>query len=246
MILIILTLGLLIGSFLNVCIYRIPRGESISFPPSHCPNCNTSLKPADLMPVLSYILLRGRCITCKVRISPRYPSIELLNTLVYVAIYSVYGNNIMTVIFCLTASVLIVISMIDLDTQTIPDRMHVIIGSIAFINILIQRDISVLASAGMGFIVGGGFFLLLAIITKGGMGGGDIKLMAVLGLLFGLKGIILLIFLAFVIGAVVSVSMLVAKLKQRKEFIPFGPFIAISGLFVMLWGEYLQSWLFLY
>lgn len=214
----------------------------MSFPPSHCPNCNTSLKPADLVPVLSYVLLGGKCRSCKNNISAVYPLIEGLNGLLYVLVYEAYGLSITTVIYCLVASALLTLAKIDLDTEIIPDRFHVIIGGLGVVLLIADFQWWSVFDSFIGFLVGGGFFLLLAIVSKGGMGGGDIKLMAALGFLLGWKSILMVTWIAFVVGAAISVILLVLKIKGRKEMIPFGPFISLAAFIVMLWGDRLITY----
>lgn len=233
--------GLIIGSFLNVCIYRIPRGESINWPPSHCPNCGEGLKPVDLIPVLSYLFLKGRCRTCQNSISIAYPAIELLNGILYVMLYLVYGLTPLMGVYALVTSVLLVISKIDLETQTIPNRLNAVIFILGVIALFIKGFEGHLLNQTFGFLVGGGFFLALAVLTNGAMGGGDIKLMAALGWLLGWISIIEVTLISFVIGAFISLGLLILKIKGRKDYIPFGPFIALAALITLLWGEQLVS-----
>lgn len=238
---IIITLGLLIGSFLNVCIYRIPRRESIAFPPSHCFNCGKNLKPLDLIPVVSYIFLRGRCRNCKSLISVQYPLIELLNSLVYLLLFLHFGLTIEFGFYAALSSMLIVVSIIDYYHKIIPDRLNLIILVLGILfkltSIIVLKKESVLLDSIWGFLVGGGIFLLIAIVTNGAMGGGDIKLMAALGIWFGLKEILLISLLSFILGSVISIMLLIAKLKSRKDEVPFGPFICISAFLSLLYAD---------
>lgn len=240
--LLIFILGLLIGSFLNVCIYRIPLGKSIAYPPSHCPGCNKPLKAYELIPVISYILLRGSCSSCRVRISARYPFVELLNGLIFLFFYINKGLSLEFLFLIILSCHLIVIAFIDLDHMIIPDE---IVISIIIISILyritgysIGQPLAI-GSALLGLLVGGGVFLLVAILSGGGMGGGDIKLMGALGLFFGLKLILLTMLAAVVIGAIVSVGLLFSGKKKRDSMIPFGPFIVIGAYITALYGNQL-------
>lgn len=237
MLALITILGLLIGSFLNVCICRIPKDESISFPGSHCTSCGKSLKPVDLIPVLSYAFLRGKCRYCGTQISMVYPIVELLNAFLYALLFSSYGLTPALAAYSLLCSVLIVATFIDLKHQIIPDRLIVIllIAGVGFA--LYQNGFRELLGNGIGLVLGGGIFLLIAVLTGGAMGGGDIKLMAALGLWFGWKTILLLSLLAFVIGALVSVVLMALGIKSRKDYIPFGPFIAIAALICIFYGQ---------
>ena len=237
---IIITLGLLIGSFLNVCIYRIPRSESIAFPPSHCFSCGKNLKPLELIPVVSYIALRGRCRNCKTHISMQYPLIELLNSLVYLLLFTHFDLTIEFGFFAVLSSILIVVSIIDYYHKIIPDKLNLIIlimGIIFKVTSMVVFKESAFIDSVLGFAIGGGLFLLIAIVTNGAMGGGDIKLTAALGVWFGVKGIILISLLSFILGAVISVILLVTKIKGRKDEVPFGPFICISAILAILYSD---------
>ncbi|BCZ45236.1 prepilin peptidase [Clostridium gelidum] len=233
----ITVLGLVIGSFLNVCIYRIPVEESIAFPPSHCGKCQHNLSPVDLVPVFSYIFLGGRCKYCKEKISLRYPLIEILNALLYLIIYLKFGLVLITLKYCILASLLIVIGMIDYDTQFVFTSTTILGGIIAVTFIIIQAIIY--KSGTIDFISGGaigfGIIGLIVFLTKG-MGEGDIEIATVCGLFLGVKGILLGLFLAIILGGIVGIIILALKLKKAKEKIAFGPCIAIGSLISMLWG----------
>lgn len=230
----IITLGLLIGSFLNVCIYRIPKGESIAFPPSHCFSCGKNLKPLDLVPLFSYIFLRGKCRECKTHISLQYPLIELANGLIYLLLFMHFGLTLDFVFYASLGSILIVISIIDYYHKIIPDKLNLMIFVIGIVytltRVLVLKQENDLLDSILGFAIGGGIFLLIAIVTNGAMGGGDIKLMGALGVWFGVKGILLVTLLSFVIGAILMIFLLITKIKERKDEVPFGPFICIAAV----------------
>jgi leader peptidase (prepilin peptidase)/N-methyltransferase len=230
-------LGLVIGSFLNVCIYRIPKEESIVFPPSHCSKCQHNLSPLDLVPVISYIFLRGKCKYCREKISIRYPLIESLNAILYLIVYLKFGLTLITLKYCILVSVLIVIGMIDYDTQFVFTNTTIFGGIMAGIFILIQAVIY--KEGSFDLIVGGaiGFAIigLIVFLTKG-MGEGDIEIATVCGLFLGVKGILLGLFLAIILGGIVGIIILALRLKKAKEKIAFGPCIAIGSLMSMLWG----------
>jgi leader peptidase (prepilin peptidase)/N-methyltransferase len=234
---IILIIGILIGSFLNVCIYRIPNNQSVSYPPSSCSNCNTRIKYYDLIPIVSYILLGGRCRSCGEKISLRYPSIEGLNGILYFLLYNTYGFSLSTLFFMPIVSILIVITFIDYDHMIIPYRLNIMLGILGIINILLGMYPVTAKSSLIGAVLGFGFFFLIAIVTGGQMGGGDIFLMGVLGLILGLGEILMVTVLSFITGAVISVILLLTKIKGRKDPIPFGPFIALSAVLVILFGN---------
>ena len=232
-------IGLLIGSFLNVCIYRIPVEQSITFPPSHCTNCKTKLRPVDLIPILSYLMYKGKCRYCGEKISPQYPFIEALNGLIYILIFINFGNSVDFIFYSILSSLLIVIGVIDYKHSIIPDGL--ILPGLAtgviyrFVIPLFLRSEILWLDNVSGLLIGGGFFLLIAIVSGGGMGGGDIKLMGMLGLFLGLKKIVMIALLSFLIGALFSLPLLLFKKKSRKDMIPFGPFIALSALITALY-----------
>lgn len=233
----IFILGLVIGSFLNVCIYRIPMEESIAFPPSHCAKCEHNLSPLDLIPVLSYIFLRGSCRYCNEKISIRYPLIESLNGILYLLIYLKFGLTLIALKYCILVSILIVIGMIDYDTQFVFTSTTIFGGIIAVTFIVIQAVVykSGVIDLILGGAIGFGIIGLIVFFTKG-MGEGDIEIAAVCGLFLGIKGISLGLFLAIILGGIAGIIVLALKLKKAKEKIAFGPFIAIGTLVSMLWG----------
>ena len=225
---------------MNVCIYRIAREESISFPPSHCTKCGYELKVKDLVPVLSYVFLGGKCRACKEKISIKYPLVEILNALLYVVIYLNYGLSFEFFKFIIFASLMIVIGFIDFETKYVFNST-VVFGVVSGIIFLIAEWIITknipwtnLAGAAIGFGV------IWTIVTlTGGMGEGDIDIALLCGLFVGIKGIIVTLFLAFVLGGVVALFIIILKLKERKEEMAFGPYLAISGMIAMLYSTQL-------
>jgi len=239
-------LGLIVGSFSNVCIYRIPRNESIVYPASHCPKCHTTIKPIDNIPLLSYILLRGRCRHCKSKISIRYPIVEFLTGFIYIIIYLIYGLSYQTLIYIILSSALIIITFIDLNEQIIPDVISLPGIVIGFILSFFVPYISFINSA-LGIVVGGGIILIIGlggsvIFKKEAMGGGDVKLAAMIGAFLGWKYIIVSLFLGFFLGAVTGIILIITKIKKREDVVPFGPFIVLGSLITLLWGEQIISW----
>jgi leader peptidase (prepilin peptidase)/N-methyltransferase len=243
---IIFILGLIIGSFSNVCIYRIPKNESIVFPASHCPNCHTPIKAIDNIPILSYFLLKGKCRKCGEKISIRYPIVEFLTGAIYLLIFLIYGRSYQTLIYALLSSALIIIAFIDLDEQIIPDEISlpgIVIGfALSFIVPYISYFNSIL-----GIIVGGGIILLialvgLAIFKKEAMGGGDVKLSAMIGAFIGWKYIMISLFIGFFIGAIAGILLILLKIRNRDDLVPFGPFIVLGSFITLLWGENILSW----
>lgn len=234
----IILLGLCIGSFLNVCIYRIAREESISYPPSHCTNCGYELKIKDLVPVLSYIFIGGKCRNCKENISIKYPIVEILNALLYVIIYLNYGLSFELIKFAVFASLMIVIGFIDFETQYV-FKSTVIFGIVTGILFFVGEWV-IIRGIPWTNIVGAtiGFGVIWGIVAlTGGMGEGDIDIALICGLFVGLKGIIVALFLAFVIGGIVAVIILTLKLKDRKDEIAFGPYLAIGGIIASIYGS---------
>ena len=231
--------GTLIGSFLNVCIYRIPRGEDIVVTRSHCMSCGYQLKWYDLIPILSFVVLRGKCRKCNTQLSIQYPIIELINGVFYVLIYVTVGHSIRTILFCFLASALIVLSLIDWRTFEIPPGISIFIGILGIIQIMIDHKHWVDYIA--GFFSVSVFLLVLFMLTRGqAMGFGDVKLMAATGLLLGWK----LNILAFVIGCIVGsvIHLLRMKLQGESHQLAFGPYLAFGVLFSALWGNQLIEW----
>ena len=240
MYLVVFTLGLLFGSFLNVVIYRLPREESIVTPGSHCPQCNTPLSAAELIPVLSYLIQKGRCKTCNAQISSRYPFVELATAFLVTLQFHYFGFAFEFLFFASLTLILITLTLIDYDLQIIPDELNVILLVLGVIYLAFVRWPQVgllgLLPHVIGFLVGGGVFLFIAVASNGGMGGGDVKLMAVLGLWFGWRQLLVLMFLSFISGAVISLFLLATKIKGRKDAIPFGPFIALAAYLTSIFG----------
>jgi len=242
----IFILGLIVGSFSNVCIYRIPRNESIIYPASHCPKCRSKIKPFDNIPLLSYILLKGRCCNCKSKISLQYPIVEFLTGLTYLTIYLIYGLSIQSLIYIILSSALIIIAFIDLNQQIVPDIISLPGIVIGFIISFFVPYISFINSA-IGVLVGGGIILIIGmagsiIFKKEAMGGGDVKLAAMIGAFLGWKYIIISLFLGFFTGALAGIFLIVAKIKSREDMVPFGPFIVLGSFITLLWGEKIISW----
>jgi leader peptidase (prepilin peptidase)/N-methyltransferase len=233
----IFILGLILGSFFNVCIYRIPKEQSISYPPSHCTNCQNKIKWYDLIPVLSYVILGGKCRHCKEKISIRYPVIELLTAFLFLAIYIKYGLSLLTLKYIILASFLIIIGMIDFDTTDVYDITTIpaiVLGIIFVVYAVIQKmDWQFLV---LGGLVGGGFIALIILLTKG-MGWGDAEICLFCGLFLGLKLTILMLFLSMLLGSVIGIILIILKIKGRKDYIPFGPFIAMATLITILYGQ---------
>ena len=231
--------GITIGSFLNVCIYRIPRGETVVTTPSHCMTCGHKLRWFELLPLFSYIFLRGRCRSCKSQISPQYPIIEAVNGLLYVLVFAVNGLNLISIIYALFTSALLVLTVIDWRTYEIPISINIFILVLGCLKVVL--DFNNFLDYLIGFFIVSGFLVVLYMITKGrAIGGGDIKLMAVAGLLLGWQ----LIVLAFLIGCVLGsiLHLIRMKVSGAERMLAMGPYLS-AGLFIaMLWGNSFINW----
>ena len=247
--------GLIVGSFLNVCIYRLPRSMSIVMPASSCPSCNTPIRPWENIPVLSYIFLRGKCRGCNGRISIRYPLVELLNALFYLVVLKYSGIGWHLPFLFGFVSAMIVITFIDFDFQIIPDAITLpgtvigVLGAALFIPdpfIITHQTSSVvgITNSLIGLLTGGGLFYLIAILSRGGMGGGDIKMMAMVGAFIGWKAVLLTTFIGSLTGSVIGIFLMVFKGKGRKTKIPFGPFLACGSVVTLFFGGRILKWYF--
>ncbi|WP_429079912.1 prepilin peptidase [Brassicibacter mesophilus] len=239
-------IGVLIGSFLNVCIIRIPKKESIVYPPSHCTSCGAKLKSSDLIPIFSYMHYKGKCIYCQEKISIQYLITEILTGIIFLLSYIRFGLSVEFVFYTMLFCILIIISGIDYSYQIIPDDLILLsfVLGITFklISYLFLGQAFSFFNSFLGIVVGGGFLLFISIISNGGMGGGDIKLMAVLGLWIGWKYTILALLLSFIFGGILSLVLLLLKIKSRGEMIPFGPFLALGFLVTVLYGKSIIIW----
>lgn len=241
--------GLLVGSFLNVCIYRIPRRIFWKSSRSFCPNCHTELHWYELVPLFSYIFLGGRCRTCKERISVRYPLVEGGNMLLWILAYVVFGFGWYSIALCLLFSVLLVVSCIDLDIMEIPTGLVVAIAVLGLAPFVASfwGEKSGLPSnlPWWGYLVGvvaaSVPFFLIALVTRGGIGGGDIKLMAAVGLFCGWKIVLLGAFFGVILGGLMGVIMLAVFGRNRKAMMPLAPALALGTVVALLWGEPILS-----
>ncbi|MDR3645426.1 MAG: prepilin peptidase [Clostridia bacterium] len=227
--------GLVIGSFLNVCIYRIPRGESLSKQPSHCPACGARIRPRDLVPVFSYLFLRGKCRSCGAPISARYPAVELLNCACYIAVYAVYGLQPITAAYMLMCSALIVAAFVDFDHRIILDRIVIFLLAEGILLAVFSRDTPWLERLVGLFAVS--VPLLLICIFFGGFGEGDVKLMAACGLVLGWKLIVLSLVFGSIFGSVAGITLIVRKKATRRSEIAFGPWLGLGITLAMLFGN---------
>lgn len=235
----IFLIGISIGSFLNVCIYRIPKKEDIVFERSHCMSCGNVLKWYELIPLFSFIVQGGKCRNCKTKLSVQYPLIELLNGLIYVWIFIVKGFCPESILFCICASVLIVISVIDWRTFEIPFGCNIVIGILGIVRVIL--DLAHWYNYVIGFFTVSGLFLIIYWITKGrGIGGGDIKLMAAAGLLLGWQNILLSLMIGSIAGSVIHLALM--KIQGKDRVLAFGPYLAFGIFISMLYGNDIITW----
>ncbi|HOP40700.1 MAG TPA: prepilin peptidase [Geobacteraceae bacterium] len=240
--------GAVVGSFLNVCIYRIPRDESIVFPASHCPACGAGIRPFDNIPLLSYLVLRGKCRACGNRISWQYPAVELISALLTLLLFLKLHFSPTFFVLFLFCMALVVITFIDLEHQIIPDRISLSGIVLGFASSFILPWLSWKSSL-IGIIAGGGSLLLVAygyqlLTKKEGMGGGDIKLLAMMGAFLGWRAIPFIIFTSSLFGSIVGVSLMLARKKDSQLPIPFGPFLAFGAVLYIFYGGRLIQWYF--
>jgi leader peptidase (prepilin peptidase)/N-methyltransferase len=265
--------GIIIGSFLNVCIARLPAGESVVHPPSHCPRCKSAIKPYDNIPLLSYLLLRGRCRHCGLGIAWRYPGVEALTGVLYVAVVAWLGMSWWTGAALLFVAALVVVTFIDLDHQIIPDEISlpgIVIGFLAFtalgpdpIDSWAAEVLGTISGARwwqallpflaraidslLGILLGGGTLWLVAALYERlrgieGMGGGDIKLLAMIGAFLGWRAVLVTVMIGSLSGALVgSVRIWLGRAGSQVP-IPFGPFLALGALAALLFGDGLIDW----
>jgi leader peptidase (prepilin peptidase)/N-methyltransferase len=247
---VIFLLGLIIGSFLNVCIYRLPKQVSIAASRSACPACGTPLKPWDLVPVLSYVFLGGKCRYCKAKISVQYPLVEALTGALYLLLYVRFGLVWPLPVYLALVSLLIVISAIDISHMEIPDGLIIAgltLGGAQLIASIFTPHFGAWHSYVIGFFAGGLPLLLIALVClyalkKDAIGGGDIKLMAFCGLIIGWKLVITAYLIGVVAGAVFGLVLMALSKKKGSDAIPFGPFLSLGVTLSVFFGDALIDW----
>lgn len=233
--------GIVIGSFLNVCIFRIPKQESIVKVNSHCMSCGYRLKWYDLIPLFSYLFLGGKCRKCGSKISVQYPIVEALNGGLYLLVFAVCGWSIETLLYCFLFSALLALSVIDFRTYEIPLGFNLFILALGLVRVI--TDYANWLDYGIGLLCVSGFLYVLYLVTKGrGIGGGDIKLMAACGLLLGWKLIILAFLLGCIIGSVVHIARM--RITKVDHVLAMGPYLSVGVMIAALWGNQLLQWYF--
>ncbi|MEC9488788.1 MAG: prepilin peptidase [Halanaerobium sp.] len=233
--------GLVIGSFLNVCIYRLPKEQSIIWPPSSCPYCSHRLRWYELLPVVSFLLLKGKCSECGEPISIRYPAVELFTALIALLLYLKFGLSWALISFFLLSCFLIMVAFIDAAYWKIPDMITLPGILLGIFFSFFNPGITILESL-IGLLVGGGILLLIGLVYQGGMGGGDIKLMAMVGSFTGWFSALLIIFLAALLGSIYGLVMIFQGRKGRKSKVQFGVFLALATFLIIFFGEGLKDW----
>ncbi len=233
--------GITIGSFVNVCIFRLPEGKSIIIPPSHCNTCGKNINNFDLIPIISFLILRGRCRNCGTKLSILYPFIELTNGVLYLISFYYFGFTLTSAVMCLLFSTLTAIFMIDLKHKIIPDSLNIFILCLGVFSLVVSRQDVVSHLSGL-LIVSVPIFII-ALLTNG-FGGGDVKLFAAVGLLLGFKLILLTAFIAIITGGIFGAYLLLIKNKKLKSEMPFGPFIVIGIFISSIWGTQIIDWYF--
>ncbi len=241
--------GLTVGSFLNVCIDRLPRGESISTGRSHCEGCGRQLTARELVPVVSYLMLKGRCSSCGAQIPRRLPLVEIATALVFATLYLTDLPTTSFVLLLVYACILIVIFVIDLEHSLILDKIVYPALTLALIVAAVVPPqwlgslgphpfVSALAGAATGFVL----LFIIALASRGGMGWGDVKFAAFMGAATGFPLIFVALFVGIIIGGVVGLLLLVLRKKGRKQAIPFGPFLAAGTMVTLVWGSAILQW----
>jgi leader peptidase (prepilin peptidase) / N-methyltransferase len=240
--------GLCIGSFLNVCIYRIPESKSIVSPGSMCPGCGFPIKFYDNIPLISFVILQGKCRNCNALISMRYPMVELLTGFFAVSVFLKFGPGMEAPVYFLFIATLLVITFIDIDHRIIPDLISLPGIILFFIASLTIPTISIRDSV-IGILAGGGILFIIAelylrITGKEGMGGGDVKLLAMIGALIGWKGVLFTIFASSLIGTIIGIILMLVQGKNLKLAVPFGPFLSIGAVVYVFFGNEFINWYF--
>jgi leader peptidase (prepilin peptidase)/N-methyltransferase len=242
---ILVLLGLAIGSFLNVCIHRIPRGQSLTVPPSRCPGCEYRLRWFDNIPVISYILLRGRCRRCRTPISIRYPLVELTTMALFVIHGEAFGWSALLVPRLLFACAMVVLFAIDLEHQLLPNVITLpgiaigLISSAVLPPGIVDAIIGVLVGGGVLWLIGEAYFRYSG---QEGMGGGDVKMLAMIGAFLGWKLVLVTLVLSSVAGSLIGVLVIAVKRGGMKYALPYGTFLALGALVASLVGEQIVNW----
>lgn len=238
----VVTFGLVIGSFLNVVIARLPEQRSLWMPGSTCPGCGNAIAWHDNIPLVSFAVLRGRCRACATPIPWRYPIVEAATAALFVLAWLVFGGDVRQfVVAVVFLAALVAITVIDLRHQIIPDAITlpgIVAGLVAS---LVTGRISWVESVG-GALLGSGLFVAIIVLSRGGMGGGDLKLAAMLGTFLGWQALLVALFVAVMLGGISAVALVASRRLGRKDVIPFGPFLALGGAVALFWADAILAW----
>jgi leader peptidase (prepilin peptidase)/N-methyltransferase len=242
-----LLLGLVVGSFANVCVHRLPLGQSVVSPPSRCPSCGALIAPFDNVPVLGWLWLKGRCRSCRAPISPRYPAVELANGLLYLGLAIVRGPSYALLVDMALATALVVLALVDFDHQLLPDAITLPGIAVGLLASLLPGARASLVEAALA--AGGGYLMMMAIgkladwyYGEYALGQGDWKMVAMLGAFLGWRGMMLAVFLGTLLGAIVGLSLVALGKGSRKSKLPLGTFLAAGGLGVLFAGGPVLRW----
>lgn len=250
----IFLLGLCFGSFLNVVVFRLPQGQSLLSPPSSCPSCGNRLGPVDLIPLLGYLLLKGRCRFCGEKISLQYPLVELAVGCLFLAVFSKFKLTVDAFFYLTLLYILLGTALIDLRHRIVPNTLvgaGLAAGLVLFLVSTAARNLNwpggaVLSAsflhAVLGALVGTLIILVIILVSRGGMGAGDMKLMALIGFYVGLRGTAVVLLLGFIFGALVGITYMIMGRVGRKDALPFAPYLALAALFQVFWGDRIWEW----
>ncbi|HQP52100.1 MAG TPA: prepilin peptidase [Syntrophorhabdaceae bacterium] len=238
---IVFILGTIVGSFLNVCIYRLPREKSIISLHYFCPSCEGPIGFYDNIPILSYVLLKSRCRNCNTKISIRYPTVEFITALLFLLLYKKTGLNIELLVLMLFVAVLIVISLIDFEFKIIPDILS-LGGLVIGFMLSFTRPFFGLLDSLYGILLGGGVLFAIAYLyqlcaKREGLGGGDIKLLGMIGSFIGIKGVLFSLISGSLVGTIVGIPLMLIKGQDTKYGIPFGPFLSFGAIVYIFYGN---------
>ena len=238
-------LGLFFGSFLNMLIDRLPEEKSIVKPGSHCEVCGRPLTIVDLIPVFSYLWLRGRCRSCSVKLPARLPLVELVTGTLFGLLFWHFGFSVELAVSLFYGCLFLVITIVDLERGLILNSLTYPAMAVAVVLSLIASSSEIVPSIGSAAAGGGlglGIFLLIVMISRGGMGFGDVKLAALIGLVVGIPAVITAVLLAVIVGGSVAVVLLITGKRGRKQSLPFGPYLALAAMVALFWGEAIFDW----
>jgi leader peptidase (prepilin peptidase)/N-methyltransferase len=241
--------GVVVGSFLNVCIFRMPAKTSIIKPLSQCPHCHHPIRLYDNIPLISYIVLRGKCRDCGGKISWQYPLVELITALLSLLLFLKFGLTLIFLTFFIFTAVLIVIAFIDFDHQIIPDVLTIPGIPVFFLLAVFVVKVPWLEAL-IGLLIGGGVLFAIAFVyelltKREGMGGGDIKLLAMIGGFLGWKSLIFILLFSSFSGVIVGITAMIIKKQDTKYAVPFGPFLSAAAVAYLFWGDTFMRLLFM-